>query len=278
MSGGGGLTCGGLPHFAATATGHVDMWVVVARYVAVWAAFFYAVVGVLKLLERCGLALRPSAKAHENSVFFAAQCVACSTKSAIVSLMGLTAIWLHWNESAQNHFGGGDLAYTAGMIFGSFEVMDLCTCFLHNMLDAMLLVHHGVHISIGCIMMYNCGPHFSTAILLAQDLSGSFLNPYLLFRHRHPNHPALSALYAVFALFFVALRLGLGSWGSYYYLSHYREHLVEAEARLFPAWQAHLLAVALVIGSAMQFGFFHTVAHHAHKMLRPPQAGPKKDE
>ena len=44
MSGGGGLTCGGLPHFAATATGHVDMWVVVARYVAVWAAFFYAVV------------------------------------------------------------------------------------------------------------------------------------------------------------------------------------------------------------------------------------------
>ena len=95
MSGRGGLTCGGLPHFAATATGHVDMWVVVARYVAVWAAFFYAVVGVLKLLERCGLALRPSAKAHENSVFFAAQCVACSTKSAIVSLMGLTAIWLH---------------------------------------------------------------------------------------------------------------------------------------------------------------------------------------
>ena len=48
--------------------------------------------GVLKLLERCGLALRPSAKAHENSVFFAAQCVACSTKSAIVSLIAVFAV------------------------------------------------------------------------------------------------------------------------------------------------------------------------------------------
>merc|ERR1712194_180652 len=89
----------------------------------------------------------------------------------------------------------------------------------------------GVHVGIGCIMMYNCGPHFSTAVLLAQDLSSVFLNPYLLLRHRYPNHPAI-----------VVVRIVLCTWGTYYYINHYQEHLVDVDARLFPEWQAHLLA------------------------------------
>ena len=267
------MECGGFSHFAASPTGHLDMWVEVLRFTIGWAVFFYAVACSVAILERAGLALQPSSKAHENSVFVLAQGVGCTTKSLIVSLMGIYVVWAHWDEPAQAHFAGSvagsDLAFTAGMLFGSFEIMDVFTSFLHNMLDAVQFIHHGVHVGIGCIMMYNCGPHFSTAILLAQDLSSVFLNPYLLFRHRYPNHPATVALYAVFAVVFVVVRIILCTWGTYYYINHYQEHLVDVEARLFPAWQAHLLAAALVTGSIMQFAFFCKVVTNALRMLRP---------
>ena len=246
------------------------MWVEVLRFTFAWAVFFYAVACAVTVLERAaGMAMRRSSKDHENSVFVLAQGVGCTTKSLVVSVMGIVVIWIHWHESAQSHFDGSDLAFTAGMLFGSFEVMDLCTSFLHSMLDPIQLVHHGVHIGIGCIMMYNCGPHFSTAILLAQDLSSVPLNLYLLFRHRYPHHPAINAVYVVFAVVFVAVRIVLCTWGTYYYLTLYQDHLVEVEARLFPAWQAHLLAVALVTGSMMQFGFFCKVVSNALRMMRP---------
>jgi len=263
------MECGGFSHFAASPTGHLDMWVEVLRFTVGWAVFFYAVACVFAILEWVGFAMQSSSKVHENSVFFLAQGVGCTTKSAIVSTMGIYVIWLHWHEPAQSHFGGNDLAFTAGMLFGSFELMDLCTSFMHNMLDAVQLIHHGVHIGIGCIMMYNCGPHFSTAVLLAQDLSSVFLNPYLLFRHRYPNSPAIVAFYAVFAVAFVVVRIVLCTWGTYYYITLYQDHLVEIEARLFPAWQAHLLAAALVTGSLMQFAFFYKVITNALRMLRP---------
>ena len=160
----------------------------------------------------------------------------------------------------------------AGMLFGSFEVMDVATSFLHNMLSAVQLTHHSVHIGIGCIMMYNCGPHFLTAVLLAQDFSSVFLNPYLVFRYRYPNHPAVVALYAVFAVAFVVVRVVLGTWGTYYYINHYQEHLVGVDARLFPEWQAHLLAAAIATGSMMQFAFFCQVISNALRMRAAPKS------
>ena len=83
------MECGGFSHFAASPTGHLDMWVEVLRFTIGWAAFFYAVACAFAILERAGLALQPSSKTHENSVFVLAQGVGCTTKSLIVSLMGL---------------------------------------------------------------------------------------------------------------------------------------------------------------------------------------------
>ena len=270
------MQCAGFPHFAASPTGHLDMWIEVLRYTIGWAVFFYTVAGAVALLERAGLALQPSTKAHENSVFLLAQAVGCTTKSLIVSLMGIHVVWGHWDEPAQAHFAGSvvgsDLAFMAGMLFGSFEVMDVATSFLHNMLSAVQLTHHSVHIGIGCIMMYNCGPHFLTAVLLAQDFSSVFLNPYLVFRYRYPNHPAVVALYAVFAVAFVVVRIVLGTWGTYYYINHYQEHLVGVDARLFPEWQAHLLAAAIATGSMMQFAFFCQVISNALRMRAAPKS------
>ena len=270
------MQCAGFPHFAASPTGHLDMWIEVLRYTIGWAVFFYTVAGAVAILERAGLALQPSTKAHENSVFLLAQAVGCTTKSLIVSLMGIHVVWGHWDEPAQAHFAGSvvgsDLAFMAGMLFGSFEVMDVATSFLHNMLSAVQLTHHSVHIGIGCIMMYNCGPHFLTAVLLAQDFSSVFLNPYLVFRYRYPSHPAVVALYAVFAVAFVVVRIVLGTWGTYYYINHYQEHLVGVDARLFPEWQAHLLAAAIATGSMMQFAFFCKVISNALRMRAAPKS------
>ena len=268
------MECGGgaFPYFAASPTGHVDMWLLLLRYVVGWTVLFYAVVCAVAVLQRAGCAMQPSSKPHENSAFVLAQGIGCTAKSLLVSTMGIYVIWSHWDETHQSHFGCSDLAFTAGLLFGSFEIMDLCTSFLHNMLSAVQLTHHSVHIGIGCIMMYNCGPHFLTAVLLAQDLSSVFLNPYLAFRYRYPNHPAVVALYAVFAVAFVVVRIVLGTWGTYYYINHYQEHLVGVDARLFPEWQAHLLAAAIATGSMMQFAFFCKVISNALRMREAPKA------
>jgi hypothetical protein len=256
-------------HFAESPTGHLDMWLLLLRYSMGWSVFFYAVVCAVAILQRAGIAMKNSSKAHENSVFVLAQGIGCTAKSLIVSTMGIYVLCDHWDEPPQSHFGGSNQAFMAGLIFGSFEVMDLCTCFLHNMLSAIKCIHHVLHVGFGLIIFYNCGPHFLVAVLTAQDLSSVPLCMYLLLRHRHPNHPFIVALYAVFTVTFVAVRIVLGTWGTYYYLTLYHGHLVEVEERLFQAWQAHLLAAALVAASMLQFAFFSQVVSNGLRMLRP---------
>ena len=73
----------------------------------------------------------------------------------------------------------------------------------------------------------------------------------------------------MFTVTFVAVRIVLGTWGTYYYLTLYHGHLVEVEERLFQAWQAHLLAAALVAASMLQFAFFSQVVSNGLRMLRP---------
>ena len=269
---------GAFPYFAVSPTGQFDMWLLLLRYTVGWTVLFYAVVCAVAILQRAGCAMQPSSKPHENSAFVLAQGIGCTAKSLLVSTMGIYVIWSHWDETHQSHFGCSDLAFTAGLLFGSFEIMDLCTSFLHNMLSAIKCIHHAVHVGIGLIMMYHHGPHYSTAVLLAQDLSSVPLCLYLLFRHRYPNHPSIVALYAVFTVTFVAVRILLGTWGTYYYINHYQGQLVDVEARLFPAWQAHLLAAALVAGSMMQFAFFSQVVSNGLRMLRRPEVSQGKAE
>ena len=274
------MECGGgaFPYFAVSPTGHFDMWLLLLRYTVGWTVLFYAVVCAVAVLQRAGCAMQPSSKPHENSVFVLAQGIGCTAKSLLVSSMGIYVTWSHWDEPHQSHFGGLDLTFTAGLLFVTFEIMDLCMSLLHNMLSAIKCIHHTVHVGIGIIMIYNCGPHYSTVVLLAQDLSSVPLCLYLLFRHRYPNHPSIVALYAVFTVTFVAARLVLGTWGTYYYITLYQDQLVDVEARLFPAWQAHLLAAALVAGSMMQFAFFSQVVSNGLRMLRPREVPQTKAE
>ena len=75
-----------------------------------------------------------------------------------------------------------------------------------------------------------------------------------------------------FAVAFVVVRIVLGTWGTYYYINHYRDHLVNVDARLFPEWQAHLLAAAIATGSMMQFAFFCQVISNALRMREAPKA------
>ena len=59
----------------------------------------------------------------------------------------------------------------------------------------------------------------------AQETSGIFLNYFLLMRHRTPDHWSVKGAFVLFVLCFFVYRITLGTYGTYHYVRHYRNHL-----------------------------------------------------
>lgn len=243
-----------------------EMLMVVLRVGGLWALLFYGFVGA----QRVGwLQFRRSSKPHENNEFIIAQMLNAMVKSIVVSSSANYLLIHEWNASDEAKFGCIPLGHTAGLLFGSYEAMDLVTGGLHGLMDAGLVVHHVLHISIGFIMFHNCGPDFLAACLMSQETTGFCYNLFLLGRYRYSEDTVkgvvTQASKYIFVTFFAIFRIGIGTYGAFSFLTTYSEQLVNNSRRPFASWQAHILAVAVSAGVVMQIYFFSTILAMVHR-------------
>lgn len=239
-----------------------EMLFVVLRVGGLWALILYSFVALqrVKLIQ-----LKPSSKSHENNEFAIAQGFNAMVKSIVVSSTANYVLWHHWSSPEEAKFGGIALSHATGLLFGSYEAMDLVTGALHGLMDFGLVVHHVLHISIGFIMFHNCGPSFLAACLMSQETTGLFYNIFLLgrFRYSEPGfkRQITQASKWIFATCFAIFRVCLGTYGASQFMQNYKEQLVGNTGRPFEAWQAHVLAFAVSGGVLMQFYFFYTIVN-----------------
>merc|ERR1712070_1221679 len=90
---------------------------------------------------------------------------------------------------------------------------------------------------------------------MAQETSTPFLNVFVLSRNRMPRGHWLPTIsFNLFAVCFVMWRIGIGTYGTLHYLMHYNTLLLlPTNAKIWEPWQAHLLAVGVVLGAVLQW-------------------------
>ena len=147
----------------------------------------------------------------------------------------------------------GAILEVAGKHFVAFEVADLVLGVAHGILDSEHVLHHIVHIAIGAILIYHCGPASTTAVLLAQETSGIFLNALALMRNRGMDTLPVKFL---FATSFFTWRVGLGTRETVTYWANPRHSGYSHIA-------SHLLGIGLALGTAFQWYWWSRVVRIA---------------
>eukprot|EP00812_Abedinium_dasypus_P005333 NODE_1668_length_1088_cov_331.086157.p1 GENE.NODE_1668_length_1088_cov_331.086157~~NODE_1668_length_1088_cov_331.086157.p1 ORF type:complete len:313 (-),score=58.73 NODE_1668_length_1088_cov_331.086157:74-1012(-) len=140
----------------------------------------------------------------------------------------------------------------AGLVFTTFTFVDLVLMTLHRLARLDEVVHHIAFIFAGVLIRTNCMLPLNAALLMAMEVSTPFLNYVLFFRHRGDRYATcLSVSGAIFLVLYVVFRLGLNLYGTVllWLNIQYALHRV-------PDWQGWGLAVAITIGSVLQFVWF----------------------
>jgi hypothetical protein len=165
-----GGRCGLVPPFSSGdgegRESSVDLAILIAKCVAVWAVLWYACALVARLVLQSRLP--PSKKANENRAVYIGQKLVATLKVILVSSLANHAVFSLWSRSVREQVASGIESEVAGLLFVSFEIADLVLGAGHGMLDALFIVHHLTHIGIGLIMRANCNNCFVAAILMAQ--------------------------------------------------------------------------------------------------------------
>ena len=97
------------------------------------------------------------------------------------------------------------------VFFVSFEMVDIVILAWTNRLSVDMGLHHALHILLGTIFLSTRRFHVVTLMLLSQETSGVFLNPFLLLRNRSMFERQSTVLFCLFAITFCLYRLGIGA-------------------------------------------------------------------
>ena len=180
--------------------------------------------------------------ASENRGVYVGQKLAATLKVLVVASLANAQLWYTWRGGRFPTgwaCGGSELA---GVVFTAFEVADLLLGGIHGMMDAVYLVHHGLHIVLGLVLAANCMYCFTAAVLMSQETSTLFLNYVLLIRNRARAHWSFAPAFVAFAGCFFLWRLVLNSFGT----AHFLYHKGSADATGVPDWLANVTAVVLI--------------------------------
>ncbi len=97
------------------------------------------------------------------------------------------------------------------VFFVSFEMVDIFILAWTNRLSVDMGLHHALHIFLGTIFLSTRRFYVVTLMLLSQESSGVFLNPFLLLRNRSMFERQSTVLFCLFAITFCLYRLGIGA-------------------------------------------------------------------
>ena len=145
------------------------------------------------------------------------------------------------------------------------EVADLLLGGIHGMMDAVYLVHHGLHIVLGLVLAANCMYCFTAAVLMSQETSTLFLNYVLLIRNRARAHWSFAPAFVAFAGCFFLWRLVLNSFGT----AHFLYHKGSADATGVPDWLANVTAVVLTAAAGLQWWWGWSIVQNLLRGSQP---------
>ena len=239
------LSCGTWRFFVTENEEPFEILLVALRWVAFWAVVWLTCIPIASRFVIPHMP--PSSKARENQPAYVGQKLATTVKVLVCCIPANYALLVDlWHADVAIQYGGYELSAAFGIVFTTFEAVDMVMCAWFGFLDAEYFFHHSVHIAFGFIMRPNCAFAMTAAVLLAQETSGIFLQYFLLMRNRQPDHPTIAISFVLFAICFFTWRLGLGTWGTLHYMAHYRTLEV-------PLWQGHILGGLLTLGSVLQW-------------------------
>jgi hypothetical protein len=172
----------------------------------------------------------------------------------------------------------GHLAYrmaeVAGVTVLASELADTLMIIVNRKLSVANFLHHSLYLAIGSLIRLNCAQvpvlAIATAGLVTQETSSVFLNWFLLWRNRGLDDAwYVKGSFICFTLCFFVWRLGMGSYVTFYYLTH----MGDVPSGM-PTWQVNLLGGAMVLGSGLQWywGVFSITAKLAQHMPGKPKA------
>ena len=210
-------------------------------------------------------ALPPSSVASENRGVYVGQKLAATLKVLVVASLANAQLWYTWRGGRFPTgwaCGGSELA---GVVFTAFEVADLLLGGIHGMMDAVYLVHHGLHIVLGLVLAANCMYCFTAAVLMSQETSTLFLNYVLLIRNRARAHWSFAPAFVAFAGCFFLWRLVLNSFGT----AHFLYHKGSADATGVPDWLANVTAVVLTAAAGLQWWWGWSIVQNLLRGSQP---------
>ena len=260
------VPCGRLYLFRTASESAAEVLKLVLVWALVWAG---AWLGCAFFAKHFLAPLLPaSSVAWENHSCYVGQKLVAWSKSCAIAGMANFALYdlymgLPLDSKSRWDVCGHYLAELAGMHFTAFEVADLVLLAGYGFLSMDQLLHHLLHIALGCMIRCNCGPILTASILMAQETSGIFLNYLLLIRNRAPAHWGTMAAQACFMLTFYIWRLGLGTWGTLVYLRD-----LEVVTTYHPQLSTKLIGVALVFASIQQWYWGALIFKSFMKRLR----------
>jgi hypothetical protein len=156
---------------------------------------------------------------------------------------------LPWDDTYQ---------YTAmaGLAFTMHILSDLVTGILHQSTGAQMIAHHCAFITVGLIIRGHCMLPYSSAALMAMEVSTPFLNVFNVFRNRGERYAKLAKVSSIiFIVTFVIFRLLVNPYSVYVLWANHATIVPPGT----PDWQVRFLLVALTAGAAIQFYFFSQI-------------------
>lgn len=201
-----------------------------ARWALVWACARPLANDLAKDIAK---ELPPSGKKNEDDAFVGQKLHAWGKSVAVVALVTGPLLSMCARGRLEEDGIAHPAVEVAGVLFTSFEVADV---FLGRMTPTFLL-HHAAYAWVGLAILKDCRLAFLASSLLLQELSGVFLGPLLVLRHRM-SVPRLSR---AFALSFALTRLVIAPFVT---LHHFRTRE--------PGLDRPLVDAALCVGTLLQ--------------------------
>ncbi len=244
----------------------------VAFLILRWSLAWIALWAVLTLLvARPVLAWLPKSKIKgDDDVAYIGERLNCIVKGLVLATLCNRTLVLWWlrpppRDRADFVFRFGDW-YTGlgcegwGTLFWSFEVADTVILTAIGKLKAETLAHHAVHILLARFLRRFCNAshamYTTAAFLTAQETSGLPLNLWLLTRGRGMDDSRLvRTFFILFALVFFAYRLGGGTYGTFYFVTHRDLVLEQLDKGVMLGWHLVCYALLMVVGNAMQWAW-----------------------
>ena len=271
------VSCGRVPFFETVGESYESFAQLLAIHSAVWCVIWLAC-GLFAKACVCPF-LPPSYDpkdgklfTKENESFYVGQKLVMEIKCVLLCILANAALYDLRGHSYEVQFDGFALSEVAGVIFTTSEIADLILSGGFGYLDRTMVIHHLVHILLGLLIRGHCSPAYIAAVLMAQETSGIFLNYYLLMRNRAPKHWSVLASQALFALTFFIWRLGIGSYGTYFFLANAAQY----QQPQFRSWQTGTLGASLLLASCLQWYWGRLIIKGLMKAMGSEGGKPKK--